>query len=185
MANVKAPRGFINPRFKTGGEPRSRSLKVASGYSTADFLPGQLVKRVNDGTVAHVTAASTDLVLGVVMGYLQKPSAQNPANSDLNVDVVTDLMNTEWEIQLSHATGGQTLVGNIADPYTYTLTTADSLRRFAPNLLLGSNIGTSGVRMCKIIGFPTDPANEYASANPRVLVEFNPTRLDNMVTTGV
>jgi hypothetical protein len=182
MANTLAPRGLINPRLKTGGEPRTQTLLAGVTYAS-DFLPGQIVIRRADGRIIHCATTAYKTVLGVVQSYLKNPNAQG-SNPDVEVQVVTDLINTEWELQLStgaHATAGQYFVGEsvgiLAAAY---LNKADTARRFAPYMVGGTPDTTS--RMLRVIGLVVDQKNEPDSANPRVRVEFNSPWLENFST---
>ncbi len=183
MANTLAPRGLINPRMKTGGEPRTQTLLAGLTYGS-DFLPGQIVIRRGDGRIIHCALTAYHTILGVVQSYLKNPNAQTASPKDVEVQVVTDLINTEWELQLSTAAvadGAAHIGANFGIFSAAYLNKADTARRFAP-YMIGDTPGT-GRRMFRVLGLVVDGINEPNAANPRVRVEFNGGFTESFSTT--
>lgn len=171
MANTEARRGLINPRLKTGGTPFTETRPVESGYKTI-LYPGQLIRVLADGTVELGQADASATTLGICQSFLPAPSTA--ATGQVNeVQVVTDLGNTIWEVQLSTSVTGQTIVGmNVSMQAMGTVNTTSNQSR----MYGGTPVTTA--QPWRIIGFPGDTANEKGNANMRVLLQhiaFNDT----------
>lgn len=164
MANTAARRGLVNPRLVTGGTPHTETRAVSSAYTTV-FYPGQLVDAASNGFAVHSSAAGYSC-LGVCMSYLASPNSAPSTQVD-EIQVVTDMKNTLWELQLSAATAGQTIVGN-----NTSLKNITSVNATAKQSRMNGGTPVTAAAEFNIVGFATDPKNEPASANPRVIVKM-------------
>lgn len=116
MANTASPYGLV-PVNLIGGRVFSgstRMLPIASGYATSIFF-GDVVKLVNDGTIAKDTGTTTLTPIGVFMGVSYVDSTYGttfrqmwtastvPANSELAIAYVCDDPFAVFKIQGSAA----------------------------------------------------------------------------------
>ena len=126
MATTASPYGLV-PVNLTGGIPfagSTRMFPLASNYATSIFF-GDVVKLVNDGTIAKDTGTSALTPIGVFMGcnymdatygptFRQMYTANTvPANSTLTIAYVCDDPNDVFKIQGS-ASMTQTMLFNNA-----------------------------------------------------------------------
>ena len=149
------PVGLIGGRSFAGA---TRSMKIASNYGTA-IGKGDLVKRVNDGTITAFPATGT---LGVFMGcsYTDPNSGQTTFNnqypgsivaSDIEAFVVDDpdivLKAAICSSGTTMATLGRTAIGNKASLISNTLNTANGRSKLAIN----SSVATTSTLPFQII----------------------------------
>lgn len=126
MANTASAYGMV-PVNAIGGRPFSgstRMLPIASNYATSIFF-GDVVKCVNDGTIAKDTGTTTLTPIGIFMGvtyldatygptFRQMYTASTvPANSTLAIAYVCDDPFAVFKIQ-GNAAMTQTLLFNNA-----------------------------------------------------------------------
>ena len=174
MANTRADRGLYNPRLRTGGTPNTHPYVVTAGQ--VPIYPGQLVKLTAAGTVslvtnAQLTNASNSDFVGVSMSHLTTTST-TPSVSGQNatIEVVDDLDNTLWDIQLSHAATSQALIGEtimIVDNNTGN-STFQQARGF------GDDAASVTVGVAHVVDFVKDDLNDIDALNPRVTIKFVP-----------
>lgn len=167
MANTSAPRGFYNPRLRTGGAPNTRSYRVTAGE--VPIAPGTVVTMTAAGTVSIATTAQLTLsgpYLGVSMSYLS--TTDTSANKAGRIDVVDDLSNTLWDVQLSHAATTQALIGeSLAGSSNNVVQTTLTQSR---GVLKAAGAVTTGA--CVVVDFVQDDTNDTDAANPRATVYF-------------
>lgn len=184
--------GFI----PVGGN-RARPVKyaVASGFSLSNscvgMAPGDVVKRVSDGTV--VLADTTDaVVLGVIAdvsylgsdgrriygGYVPAGTTYTGDADVLNPNAIiahiwTDL-DIEYETYLATASAtvltNFQLVNNSADITATSSTSVDTVYKRSLRGVLGT--GQTGSAQVQILEILRSPSQDYASANLRVKVKF-------------
>jgi len=177
MANVEARRGLTNPRLVTGGTPHTETRKVNPANAEV-WYPGQLVDAAVNGYVTHASAVQTSF-LGVCMSYLPAPSTAPSSQVD-EVQVITDLKNTLWDLQLSTTTVGQAIIGANVPLNNITAVSAATKQS---RMNGGTPVATA--EELNIVGFVTDAKNEIASANPRVTVKFNDSALYHIYNTSI
>ncbi len=187
MANTVQAMGWINPRLRTGGTPGTRTLQVSSDY-TIDFYPGQLLIMDPGGTgwIEHpATTNSASGFVGVCMSFLPNPNGQVVAtgvSKDTEIQAITDLANTTWEIGLSlSSSSGQTIIGLNAVAGGSIIAVNTTRRQSA--VTIGTVDTTTGT--CRILAFATYPDNEKDSDNARVVVQFNEDKLRENVDAGI
>lgn len=167
MANTKAKRGLVNPQLLVGGgSPHVETRKVSNAYATT-FYPGMLVAVSANGFVkVKLTDANTSF-LGVCQSYLPSPAGAGVTQVH-EVQVVTDFKNTLWELQLSTAASGQTIIGNNVS--LKQVTARDALSK--QSRMYGGTPVTAKFPW-KIVGFASDPSNQINNGSARVLVRLN------------
>lgn len=182
MANTKGPRGLYSPLLITGGAPHTETFKVSSAYAS-DFHPGQPFIQLTTGFVRHQLVTNSKSTAGVCMSFLPNPNGQTArpdGTKDQDIQGISDLWNTEWEIQLSHASGGLALVGtNVA---FFDMTGVDTTRRQSKIMAVNPQTTEAPLRT---LGFPKDVDNDFENANPRIRVRFNEAFIFRGITTGI
>jgi hypothetical protein len=166
MSNTKAKRGLVNPMLIVGGQPHHETRKVSSAYATT-FYPGMLVGVSANGFVKVKGADANASFLGVCMSFLPAPSGA-AATQVHEVQVVTDMKNTTWEVQTSTTFKLQTLIGNNVS--MKGMLTRSAGRRWS-TMYAGTPLTTA--LPWKIVGFAKDPKNESNNGSARVLVRLN------------
>lgn len=165
MALANAPFGFRPLRHLAGGDPtRNLEFPIATGYATA-LCTGDIVKLLNDGTIA--LAAAGDRPLGVFMGVQYTASdgsavfsnrwAASTAATNIKASVMADPMVT-CEV-MSGGTPTSADVGQLADHVTgtgnaYTGTSAAYLNS-------STGTGTAGFRILRLVDKPGN-SGQYA-----------------------
>jgi|SRR6185312_6633482 len=191
MANLL--RGGFSP---VGGN-RARPVKyvVASGFSLSNscvgMAPGDVVKRVSDGTVVLADSADTSL-LGVIAavsyldasgrrvygGYVPAGTTYTGDADVINPNAIychvwTDL-DIEYETYLSTASStvltNFQLINNSADITATSSTSVDTVYKRSLRGVIGT--GQTGAANVQILEILRNPAQDYASANMRVKVRF-------------
>jgi len=177
MANVDFPKGFRPITNFAGTAPR---LTTYTAVDSVAFYEGQPVALNGDGKVCAwvVDATYYKTGLGVVAGYLAV------ATTDRTVQVYDDV-NQEYEVQSDGATiaGIGTLIGinfGVTNISSGTASTGQSIAEITHDSGSASNDSTTP-RPFRGIRFATDPKNEIASTNPRIIVKMNQ---KNHILTG-
>ena len=186
---IDAPYGLV-PVGLIGGRPytgATRQMKIASNYGTA-IGKGDLVKRVNDGTIERdgsTTAFPATGTLGVFMGcqYTDPNTSQLTFNnqypgsivaSDIHAFVVDDpdiiLKAAVCSSGTTMATVARTVIGNKASILSNTLNTTNGRGKLA---LLSSSPAVTSTFPLQIIDVVED-TKTGADAFQEVLVIFNP-----------
>ncbi len=165
-ANTEARKGLVNPRLITGGSPHIETRPVVATYTTI-FYPGQLVAVVADGTVIQKIVDANNTYLGVCMSFLPAASTGAVAQVD-EVQIVTDMHNTIWELQVSTSLTGTTLRG-----MNVSLADLSGVSAAVRQSRMHGGTPITGLSPWKIVGFPEDDANHVGAANCRVLVKMN------------
>ena len=159
-----APFGFRPLRHMSGGDAnRCTEHPIATGYTTA-LYPGDVVKLLDDGTIA--LAAAGDRILGVFQGVQFKSSAgetvfghwpASQAATEIKAKVVTD-PNVTFEV-MSAGTPAQTNVGNLAD---HVVGTGNAYTQNSAATLSGTmTSAVAGFRILKIVDKPGN-SGQYA-----------------------
>lgn len=183
--------------FTPVGGNRARPVKyvVASGFSLQNscvgIAPGEVVKRVSDGTV-NIAETTDAVVLGVVAdvsylgsdgrriygGYVPAGTTYAGDADVLNpsaivVHVWTDL-DIEYETYLATASAtvltNFQLINNSADITATSSTSVDTVYKRSLRGVLGT--GQTGSAQVQILEILRSPSQDYASANLRVKVKF-------------
>lgn len=157
MANTDAPRGFINPKSKTGGSPSVRQYPKTA----AIIYPGDIVVFDGSGNVASGTtgAEATEVPMGVAATY--------QAAADSYVLVYDDLVNTSFEVQVDDNSITAADIGTLID---VLYTAGDTTRKTSKHQLNGDASTRDTTRILELI---VRPDNDNALTNNKVRVEFN------------
>ncbi len=183
--------------FRPCGGNRSQPVKrvAASGFTLSNscvgIAPGDVVKRVSDGTV--VLADSTDTsILGVVAAVVYKDSTLRnvyggyvPAGTTYTGDAdvlnpnaikiyVWEDLDMEYETYLSTASGTALtnfqLTFNSADITATSSTSVDTIYKRSLRGVIGT--GQTGSANVSILDLIREPGQDFTSANLRVKVKF-------------
>lgn len=165
MALANAPFGFRPCRHLAGGDPnRNLEFPIASAYATA-ICTGDLVKLLNDGTIARSDAA--DRPLGVFMGvsYVDSGGSQIFTNrwaastvaTNIKASVMADPMVT-CEV-MSGGTPTSADVGQLADGVTGTGSAVTGTSAAYLNSSTGT--GTAVFRILRLVDKPGN-SGQYA-----------------------
>ena len=177
------PVGLIGGRSYSGA---TRQMRIASNYGTA-IGKGDLVKRVNDGTIdrdASTTALPDTGTLGIFMGcqYTDPNTSQLTFNnqypgsivaSDIDAFIVDDpdvvMKVAVCSSGTTMATVARTVIGNKASILSNTLNTTNGRGKLAIN----SSTATTSTLPFQIIDV-VDSTASGSDAFQEVLVIFNP-----------
>lgn len=169
-----------------------RDMPVASNNTLAIFC-GDLVKRVNDGSV--LAAAAGDAVYGICRGAVRYKTASGviqggnylPAATTYTGDIDTDnpqascikvtlLAGAEFEMDIDTAvatrTAAQSLVGNNFDIVATAGNTSSGLSGYVVNNAAGMGTATAQIRMTEVV---KDPLNDVTAVNWKAIFEVNET----------
>lgn len=186
-------RGGFRPRGGNRADPVKRV--VASGFSLQNscvgIAPGDVVKRVSDGTVILAESGDTS-ILGVVKAVTYKDSAGRrvyggyvPAGTTYTGDAdvvnpnaiycwVWEDLDIEYETYLSTASATALtnfqLTFNSADITATTSTSVDTVYKRSLRGVIGT--GQTGAANVSILDIVREPAQDFTSANIRVRVRF-------------
>jgi len=178
-----------------GNRVQARKYCVASGFSLQNscvgIAPGDVVKRVSDGTV--ILAETTDTsILGVVRsvsylgsdgkriygGYVPAGTTYTGDADVLNPNAIIvhvwDDLDTEYEAYMATASAtvltNFQLTGNSADITATSSTSVDTVYKRSLRGVLGT--GQTGSANVEILEILRSPVQDYASAYLRLKVRF-------------
>lgn len=169
-----------------------RDFPVASAYSTTIYS-GDLVKRVNDGSIA--AAAAGDAVFGIARGAVRYKNAAGqivsgnhlPASTTYSGSIDTDnpqascvkvtlLAGAEFEMDVdtvvADRSAAQSLVGNNFDIVATAGSTSSGLSGYVVNNASGMGTATAQIRMTEVV---KDPLNDVTAVNWKAIFEVNET----------
>ena len=182
---IDAPYG-LRPIGLVGGRPfihASRQIKIASGYATNIFY-GDVVKQVNDGTIALDTGTTTATPVGVFLGCSftspttgQKLFSQYWPASTVASDAfayVCDDPDTLFKVAVVSGTTvittlGRTVIGNNVALVQNAGSTATGASKVA---VLSSSAATTNTLPVRIVDVITDTATG-ADAFQELIVTWN------------
>lgn len=185
---INAPFGFRPARHLTGGDAnRSREYPIATGYNT-DLYTGDVVKLLNDGTIAR--AAAGDRILGIFQGVRYVDSNGNqvfdgrwPASTtatDIGAQVIDDPA-VIFQAQFGVATSlTQANVGELTDHVVGT--GSNVTKQSGAYLDASTGTGSAGFR---IIGLAKFPGNTGAYAIAECTIVEHEHSRDDPATPGI
>lgn len=186
MANIDAPHGLKPARYLSGAPWNGALTKYSiPAAATLAVGKGDIVKLTGAGTadglreVAAITA-TTDVPVGVAVGFLPDPSNLNlagtyrpaSAQSADRVVLVCDDPNVLFESQ-EDGDGGAVAVASLGLNVAPTVTTPSTTTGVSTMEIDSSTVTTLNTALLRLHEFVQAPDNTPASANARFLVSFN------------
>lgn len=182
MANANAPRGFspvrgVSSEYVTGGP---RSYVHDSGDSTALYV-GDPVKLVGANSTINgvsmpqvIRAATTDVIVGVVVGVLPDTRSSLPyvAASTTRVVFVDDDPNSLFEIQ-DGSSGTALTPADVGQNVSFTGSGGSTATGFSAVTLDNTTENTTNTLALHIVDVVNRPDNDLSSSPLRFLVRIN------------
>jgi hypothetical protein len=204
MANIAIGGARLIKRRAGGNLEGTEEMPVASAYGTAIFY-GDLVKRVNDGTIA--AAAAGDAVYGIAAGAVRYKNGSgqivagnhlpasttftgsahisNPQASIVKVIPLGsgDIFEMDVDTVVADVAAAQSLVGNNFDIVATAGSTTTGRSGYVVNNASGMGTATAQIRMNAV---STDPLNDVTAVNWKAQFIVNETTEPTLgVATGV
>ena len=190
MANLNAPKGFVPSRYLSGaGWTGAVNMYYIPSTDSNIYSPGDAVKSValsdSVGTMGIVKAAGTDVIRGVIVGFLAAPlfgQSFQGVPLDLTIQnipaiktkayyaLVVDDPNVLFEVQddglaaLTATSVNKNAIFTVANPTAPAQNSA--------SVLSTSSVSTTNTLNLKIMGLIQRDDNTFG-ANAKWLVKFN------------